>query len=152
MIARSAVNFAKRAFTNCSFACGRQVFGPPPDGALTELNKHVEKISERLSPGNFINEKMEVCWQAQLMYCTAHMRFRGHCKAQQVFSISKVPYLEKTLGIGVDAGHDAYQWPTDPAGLGGRCCLLRRLPPYKGFCKAPHREAQVLFCCSTLSY
>lgn len=41
-----------------------QVFAPSPsEGAIEELNKHVEKIGEnfgRLSPGHFINEKMEV--------------------------------------------------------------------------------------------
>ncbi len=41
-----------------------QVFSPSPsNGAIKELNKHVERIGEnfeRLSPGNFINEKMEV--------------------------------------------------------------------------------------------
>lgn len=40
-----------------------QAFGPPPsDDALGDFNKHVEQITDKLSPGNFINERMEVCW------------------------------------------------------------------------------------------
>ena len=39
-----------------------QAFGPPPsDDALGDFNKHVEQITGKLSPGNFINERMEVC-------------------------------------------------------------------------------------------
>lgn len=41
-----------------------QVFAPSPsDGAIEEFNKHVERFGERfekMSPSNFINEKMEV--------------------------------------------------------------------------------------------